>query len=81
MAYGGSTSPPDSCLWVHEVYQAFLAFTLITPETRTSCGVLVTDGVQVLLGQASRSPRWDIPKGLAHPGEPFVTALLELEGG
>jgi len=26
MAYGGSTSPPDSCLWVHEVYQAFLAF-------------------------------------------------------
>ena len=50
--------------------------TLITPETRTSCGVLVTDGVQVRLGHASRSPRWDIPKGLAHPGEPFVTAAV-----
>jgi 8-oxo-dGTP pyrophosphatase MutT (NUDIX family) len=38
--------------------------------------VLVTDGVQVLLGHASCSPRWDIPKGLAHPGEPFVTAAV-----
>jgi 8-oxo-dGTP pyrophosphatase MutT (NUDIX family) len=41
-----------------------------------SCGVLVTDGVRVLLGHASRSPRWDIPKGLANPGEPLVTAAL-----
>ncbi|MBV8399151.1 MAG: NUDIX domain-containing protein [Acetobacteraceae bacterium] len=35
----------------------------------TSCGVLVTDGARVLLGHATRSPRWDIPKGLAEPGE------------
>jgi putative (di)nucleoside polyphosphate hydrolase len=41
-----------------------------------SCGVLVTDGVRVLLGHASRSPRWDIPKGLVHPGEPLVTAAV-----
>jgi 8-oxo-dGTP pyrophosphatase MutT (NUDIX family) len=41
-----------------------------------SCGVIVTDGVRVLLGHASRSPRWDIPKGLANPGEPLVTAAL-----
>ena len=36
---------------------------------RVSCGVLVTDGAVLLLGHASRSPRWDIPKGLAEEGE------------
>jgi 8-oxo-dGTP pyrophosphatase MutT (NUDIX family) len=41
---------------------------------RISCGVLVTDGSRVLLGHATRSPRWDIPKGLAEPGETFATA-------
>jgi 8-oxo-dGTP pyrophosphatase MutT (NUDIX family) len=41
-----------------------------------SCGVIVTDGVRVLLGHASRSPRWDIPKGLANPDEPLVTAAV-----
>jgi 8-oxo-dGTP pyrophosphatase MutT (NUDIX family) len=50
--------------------------TLLTPATQTSFGVLVTDGMQVLLGHVFRSPRWDIPKGLAHPGEPFVTAAM-----
>lgn len=35
-----------------------------------SCGVVVTDGKRVLLGHATRSPHWDIPKGLAEPGEP-----------
>jgi 8-oxo-dGTP pyrophosphatase MutT (NUDIX family) len=40
----------------------------------TSCGVIVTDGKRLLLGHASRSPRWDIPKGGAEPGETFVTA-------
>ena len=34
-----------------------------------SCGVLVTDGERLLLGHATRSPRWDIPKGMAEPGE------------
>jgi 8-oxo-dGTP pyrophosphatase MutT (NUDIX family) len=40
----------------------------------TSCGVLVTDGERLLLGHASRSPRWDIPKGAAEPGEDFAEA-------
>jgi 8-oxo-dGTP pyrophosphatase MutT (NUDIX family) len=42
--------------------------------SRISCGVLVTDGGQVLLGHATRSPRWDIPKGLAEPGEELRAA-------
>jgi 8-oxo-dGTP pyrophosphatase MutT (NUDIX family) len=44
-----------------------------------SCGVIVSDGERLLLGHAARSPRWDIPKGLAEPGEtPLVAALREL---
>jgi putative (di)nucleoside polyphosphate hydrolase len=46
----------------------------------TSCGVIVTDGVRVLLGHATRSPRWDVPKGLAELGESFRDAAVrELE--
>ncbi len=46
----------------------------------TSCGVIVTDGERLLLGHATGSPRWDIPKGLQNPGEtPLATALRELE--
>ena len=46
----------------------------------TSCGVLVTDGASLLLGHATRSPRWDIPKGIAEPGESFPDAAArELE--
>lgn len=41
-----------------------------------SCGVLVTDGERLLLGHATRSPRWDVPKGLAEPGEPHLAAAL-----
>jgi 8-oxo-dGTP pyrophosphatase MutT (NUDIX family) len=41
---------------------------------QTSCGVIVSDGRLVLLGHASRSPRWDIPKGVADPGESFPQA-------
>ena len=41
---------------------------------RTTCGVLVTDGERVVIGQASRSRLWDIPKGLAEPGEDWVDA-------
>lgn len=45
----------------------------------TSCGVLVTDGDRILLGHATRSPRWDIPKGVAEAGEEFAeTAAREL---
>jgi putative (di)nucleoside polyphosphate hydrolase len=39
-----------------------------------SCGVLVTDGERLLLGHATRSPRWDIPKGVAETGEDLVAA-------
>jgi 8-oxo-dGTP pyrophosphatase MutT (NUDIX family) len=46
---------------------------------RISCGVIVTDGCRILLGHATRSPRWDIPKGLAEPGETAAaTAVREL---
>jgi putative (di)nucleoside polyphosphate hydrolase len=50
----------------------------------TTCGIIVTDGERLLLGHATRSPRWDIPKGVAEPGETFVAAarreLLEETG-
>ena len=50
----------------------------------TSCGVIVTDGERLLLGHATRSPRWDIPKGEAEPGEGLAAAacreLLEETG-
>jgi 8-oxo-dGTP pyrophosphatase MutT (NUDIX family) len=41
---------------------------------QTSCGVIVTDGERILLGHATRSPRWDIPKGVAESGEDFADA-------
>jgi 8-oxo-dGTP pyrophosphatase MutT (NUDIX family) len=44
------------------------------PAKTTSCGVIVTDGERLLLGHATRSPRWDIPKGEADPGESFAAA-------
>ena len=34
----------------------------------------MTDGARLLLGHATRSPRWDIPKGIAEPGETFAAA-------
>lgn len=52
---------------------------MVVAEKTTSCGVIVTDGHRLLLGHASRSPRWDIPKGGAEPGESFAeTACREL---
>ena len=51
---------------------------------QTSCGVIVTDGQQLLLGHATRSPRWDISKGIVEPGETLAVAaareLLEETG-
>ncbi len=41
---------------------------------QTSCGVIIGDGERILLGHATRSPRWDIPKGVAEPGESFAAA-------
>src|SRR5580658_3854055 len=54
------------------------------PTKTTSAGVIVTDGQRLLLGHATRSPRWDIPKGGVEPGEDFAAAasreLLEETG-
>ena len=48
-------------------------------RSSTSCGVIITDGKRILLGHATRSPRWDIPKGMAEAGESFAaTAAREL---
>jgi 8-oxo-dGTP pyrophosphatase MutT (NUDIX family) len=53
-------------------------------QRQTSCGVIVTDRERVLLGHATRSPRWDIPKGGMEPGETLPAAaareLLEETG-
>jgi 8-oxo-dGTP pyrophosphatase MutT (NUDIX family) len=38
--------------------------------------VIVTDGRLLLLGHATASPRWDIPKGIAEPGESLVAAAV-----
>ena len=42
----------------------------------TSCGVIITDGVKLLLCHATGTPRWDIPKGLADEGEQFIDAAV-----
>ena len=42
----------------------------------TSCGVLVTDGARILLAHATRSRRWDIPKGVASENEDFASAAV-----
>ncbi|MBV8093773.1 MAG: NUDIX hydrolase [Acetobacteraceae bacterium] len=46
------------------------------PASRITCGVLVTDGARLLLGHAFRSRFWDIPKGLAEPGEKLTAAAV-----
>ncbi len=44
-----------------------------------SCGVLLTDGQQLLLGHATGQEHWDIPKGKVEAGEsPLQAALREL---
>ena len=44
------------------------------PAKGISCGVIITDGERLVLGHATCSPRWDIPKGMAEPGESLVAA-------
>src|SRR5437764_13189403 len=46
------------------------------PAKSTSCGVIITDGRRLLLGHATGWPRWDIPKGMAEPGESFAAAAV-----
>jgi 8-oxo-dGTP pyrophosphatase MutT (NUDIX family) len=48
----------------------------LNSDKPVSCGVIVTDGRVLLLGHATRTPRWDIPKGVADPGEAFLDAAL-----
>ena len=45
-----------------------------TAGRRTSCGVVVTDGALLLLGRFARRALWDVPKGVADPGEDFAAA-------
>ena len=47
-----------------------------TSSSKMTCGTIVSDGARVLLGHATRSPRWDIPKGLVESGESFVEAAI-----
>ena len=42
----------------------------------TSCGVIVVADGRMLLGQTTRSPRWDIPKGVAEAGETWLGAAV-----
>jgi 8-oxo-dGTP pyrophosphatase MutT (NUDIX family) len=49
---------------------------LAVTQRQTSCGVIVTNAKLILLGHATRSPRWDIPKGTAEPGENFADAAV-----
>jgi 8-oxo-dGTP pyrophosphatase MutT (NUDIX family) len=49
---------------------------LAVTRRQTSCGVIVTDGECILLGHATRSPRWDIPKGTAETNEDFADAAV-----
>ncbi|HLL12003.1 MAG TPA: NUDIX domain-containing protein, partial [Rubrivivax sp.] len=44
-----------------------------------SCGILVFNPkIELLLGHATGSARWDIPKGIAEEGEsPLAAALRE----
>lgn len=45
-----------------------------------SCGIVVESKGSILLGHATRTPRWDIPKGRMDPGEtPTETALREAQ--
>ena len=46
----------------------------MNPALLTTCGVLVSDGHRLILGHATGSARWDIPKGIAEPGENFADA-------
>ena len=47
-----------------------------TAGRRTSCGVVVSDGASVLLGRFARRALWDVPKGVADPGEDFAAAAV-----
>ena len=42
-----------------------------------SCGTLIVDGAgRLLVCHVTGTPKWDIPKGLADPGEDTLTAAM-----
>jgi len=49
------------------------------PPPGTSCGVVVSDGIRLLMGHSTGNRHWDLPKGLAEAGEnPRQAAAREL---
>ena len=51
---------------------------------RVTCGVVVTDGERLVIGHSTGNTHWDIPKGLAEPGETEIEAAareLDEEAG
>lgn len=54
------------------------AGTSSTSSKQLSCGVLVVSPAGILLAHATRTPRWDLPKGKIEPNEtPMEAALRE----
>lgn len=53
----------------------------MNPSARQlSCGLLITSPSGWLLAHATRTPRWDLPKGKIEPGEtPLEAALRETQ--
>jgi len=50
----------------------------MTSERQLSCGLLITSPKGWLLAHATRTPRWDLPKGKIEAGEtPLEAALRE----
>ncbi len=50
----------------------------MTSLRQLSCGLLITSPAGWLLAHATRTPRWDLPKGKIEPGEtPLEAALRE----
>lgn len=46
----------------------------------TSCGVVITNGDELVLGHVTRGKWWDLPKGGMNSGESFLqTAVRELQ--
>ena len=43
---------------------------------RISCGVLITDGVSLVMGHSTNNAHWDIPKGLVERGEDHASAAV-----
>lgn len=48
----------------------------MSSQRQLSCGLLVSCPDGVLLAHATRTPRWDLPKGKIEPGETPVEAAL-----